>query len=62
VLALGGYVASTDSGAAQPDSAVTAIAVGFSVVPAALVATSLLVLRRYRLDEAMVRQRTGVET
>ena len=34
VLALGGYVSSTDSTAAQPDSAVTAIGLGFSVVPA----------------------------
>ena len=57
VLALGGYVSSTDSTAAQPDSAVTAIGLGFSVVPAVLVAVSLLLLARYRLDEAAV---TGV--
>ena len=54
VLALGGYVSSTNSAAAQPDSAVTAIAVGFSVVPAALVALSLLLLARYGLDESAV--------
>jgi glycoside/pentoside/hexuronide:cation symporter, GPH family len=61
VLAAGGYVASTDSAAAQPGSAVAAIALGFSVVPAALVAVSLVVLRRYRLDETLVRRGTAVE-
>ena len=55
VLALGGYVSSTDAGAAQPDSAHTAVAVGFTVLPAALVAVSLLVLRRYRLDPEVPR-------
>ncbi len=55
VLALGGYVSSTDAGAAQPDSAHTAVALGFTVLPAALVAVSLLVLRRYRLDPEVPR-------
>ncbi|NNM47265.1 MFS transporter [Knoellia koreensis] len=55
VLALGGYVSSTDSTAAQPGSAVMAITLGFSLVPAALVALSLVLLARYRLDEAAVR-------
>lgn len=50
VLTIGGYVSSTDAGAAQPDSARTAIALGFTVVPAVLVAASVVVLRRYRLD------------
>ena len=50
VLTVGGYVSSTDADAAQPDSARLAIAIGFSVVPALLVAGSMLVLRRYRLD------------
>ncbi|WP_404389244.1 MFS transporter [Humibacillus xanthopallidus] len=50
VLALGGYVSSTGTVAVQPDSAVTAIALGFSLVPAALVAISLLALRGYRLE------------
>jgi Na+/melibiose symporter-like transporter len=59
VLALGGYVSSTDSTAAQPDSAVTAIAVGFSVVPAVLVAASLLLLARYRLDASVVAATTS---
>ena len=34
VLAVGGYVSSTDADAAQPSSAHTAIAVGFTVIPA----------------------------
>lgn len=55
VLALGGYVSSTDAAAAQPDSARTAIAIGFTVLPALLVGASLLVLRRYRLDPEVTR-------
>ncbi|NHA66537.1 MFS transporter [Phycicoccus flavus] len=55
VLALGGYVSSTDAAVAQPDSARTAIALGFTLVPAVLVAASLLVLRRYRLDQEVPR-------
>ena len=55
VLTAGGYVSSTDAAAAQPDSAHTAIALGFTVVPALLVAVSLVVLRRYRLDEEVSR-------
>lgn len=54
VLAAGGYVSSTSGAVTQPDSALTAIAVGFSVVPAVLVAASLVFLVRYRLDEAAV--------
>jgi glycoside/pentoside/hexuronide:cation symporter, GPH family len=50
VLASGGYVSSTGSAVVQPDSAVSAIALGFSLVPAVLVAVSLLALRGYRLD------------
>lgn len=55
VLSLGGYVSSTDAAAAQPDSARLAIILGFTVVPAVLVAASLVVLRRYRLDEEVAR-------
>lgn len=55
ILAFGGYVSSTDSGAVQPDSARLAITLGFTVVPAVLVAVSLVVLRRYRLDEETAR-------
>ncbi|MCA1780711.1 MAG: MFS transporter [Dermatophilaceae bacterium] len=54
VLSLGGYVSSTDGLAQQPDSALTAIAWGFAVVPAVLVALSVITLVRYRLDQAEV--------
>ena len=49
VLALGGYVSSSGSTVPQSDSALTAIALGFSLVPAALVAVSLLSLRPFTL-------------
>lgn len=61
VLAIGGYVSSSAGAAAQPDSAVTAIAIGFSAVPAALVAASLLVLRRYTLTESAVAASLPIE-
>jgi len=54
VLAIGGYRSSTDGDVAQPDSALTAIVLGFSVLPAVLTALSLLWLRRYSLDAAQV--------
>ena len=50
VLALGGYVSSTTGDAEQPSSAVTAIVLGFSVIPALLTLLSLVFLRRYTLD------------
>jgi Na+/melibiose symporter-like transporter len=52
---------STTSGqtAAQPDSALTAIAIGFGVVPAVLMLVSLPVLRRYRLTEDQLRTLAG---
>ena len=49
VLALGGYRSSTDGDVAQPDSAQTAITLGFSVLPALLVVVSLVWLVRYSL-------------
>ena len=49
VLALGAYRSSTGSEIVQPDSALTAITLGFSVLPACLVLLSLLWLRRYSL-------------
>ncbi len=49
VLALGHYRSSTDGGVAQPASAVLAITVGFSVIPAVLILASLLALRGYSL-------------
>ncbi|MDO9458185.1 MFS transporter [Nocardioides sp.] len=52
VLALGSYRSSTDdSSIIQPDSALTAITLGFSVLPALLVVTSLWWLTRYGLDD-----------
>lgn len=54
VLSVGGYVSTTDRTVTQPDSALNAIVVGFSVIPAALIAVSLLSLRRYRLTQRAV--------
>jgi Na+/melibiose symporter-like transporter len=50
VLALGDYHSSTDGAASQPSSALTAIVIGFSAVPAILTLLSLVWLRRYTLD------------
>ncbi len=52
VLAAGGYRSSTGGSAAQPDSALTAIVLGFSLLPAALVLLSLVWLVRYSLDDS----------
>lgn len=55
VLALGGYHSSSGAaGLAQPSSALTAITLGFSALPAVLVLVSLVALARYSLgaDEA----------
>jgi GPH family glycoside/pentoside/hexuronide:cation symporter len=49
VLAIGGYRSSTDGDIVQPDSALTAITLGFSILPAVLVLGSLWWLRRYTL-------------
>lgn len=53
ILAATGYV-STVAGAAveQPDAAVTGIVLSFSILPAVLMAASLLTLRHYRLRRA----------
>ncbi|OLT22132.1 MFS transporter [Ornithinimicrobium sp. CNJ-824] len=49
LLSVTGFRSSTaDTVVAQPDAALTAIVVAFSVLPAVLVGASLLVLRRYR--------------
>lgn len=53
MLALGDYRSSTDGGAVQPDSAVTAIVLGFSLVPAALTLASLWWLSRYALGDPL---------
>lgn len=53
VLALGGYHSSKSADASlsvQPDSALTAIVIGFSALPAVLTLLSLFWLRRYDLD------------
>jgi GPH family glycoside/pentoside/hexuronide:cation symporter len=50
VLALGGYRSSTSGEVAQPDSALTAIVIGFSILPAVLTLLSLVWLSRYSLD------------
>ncbi|WP_211351958.1 MFS transporter [Haloactinospora alba] len=48
VLSVGGFVPSTAaSDAAQPDSALLAILLGMSLLPASLTAAGMLVLRRY---------------
>ncbi|MEZ3160283.1 MFS transporter [Microbacterium sp. BWT-B31] len=53
VLAATGYASSTAGQAVvQPDAAVTGIVVSFSVIPAALIAVSLVTLARYRLRRA----------
>jgi Na+/melibiose symporter-like transporter len=49
-LSLGGYRSSTTGDLTQPGSALTAIVLGFSVLPAALTLLSLAWLGRYRLD------------
>ena len=50
MLALGGYLSSEGRDLSQPDSALTAIALGFSLVPAALTLASLWWLRQYTMD------------
>jgi glycoside/pentoside/hexuronide:cation symporter, GPH family len=56
LLAVTGFV-ETEGGAIvdQPPAAITGIVVGFAVVPAVMVLSSLLLLRHYDLDEAAVR-------
>jgi len=57
ILAVGGYVSSgSDEAVTQPDSALLAIAVGFSLVPAILIAMSLLILRHYDLDSKLTEE------
>lgn len=52
VLAAGSYRSGTTGDLVQPESALTAITLGFSLLPAALVLLSLVWLVRYRLDDA----------
>lgn len=55
LLTVGGYVSSSGEAAAQPDSAITAIVVGMSVVPAVVLVLSCWCLTRYRLGAVEVR-------
>lgn len=50
VLTFGDYRSSTSGDVAQPDSALTAIVLGFSLLPALLTLVSLAWLARYSLD------------
>lgn len=59
VLALGGYLSSEGREITQPDSALTAITLGFSVLPAVLTLLSLWWLRQYTLDAAEVAAAEG---
>ncbi len=65
VLAVTGYIESTGPGVMQPNSAITGISLSFSVLPAAIVALSLVTLRRYRLRkadiEALARDQPSVD-
>ena len=59
VLAWGGYAASAGGEVAQSARAVDAIHLGFSLVPAVIIAVSLVVIARYDLDEQTVRASTA---
>jgi Na+/melibiose symporter-like transporter len=50
LLAVAGYVAG-GAEVPQPGSAITAVRLGFSLLPAAVVLVSLPVLARYRLED-----------
>lgn len=54
ILAVGGYRSSDSGDVLQPDSAITAITLGFSLLPALIVLASLWWLRGYTLDESEV--------
>jgi Na+/melibiose symporter-like transporter len=62
VLAAGGYVSTRTGSVTQPDSAVTAIVLGFSVLPAALTLASLWWLARYSLTPQVVAAATATGT
>jgi Na+/melibiose symporter-like transporter len=50
ILSIGGYVSTVDASAAQPSTAVTAILLGFSLLPGILVALGIPLLRRSVLE------------
>jgi Na+/melibiose symporter-like transporter len=63
VLAVAGYVSSTvDETVTQPGSALAAVRLGFSVLPAVLVLASLPLVRAYRVTAADVAAATGSPT
>lgn len=54
-LVEGGFISSTaDVDVTQPDSALTALLLGFTLLPAALMVVAIVFQRRYRLDPARV--------
>jgi GPH family glycoside/pentoside/hexuronide:cation symporter len=57
VLQTGRYVSSTDSTATQPPSAITAILIGASILPAVLIALAIPLLRRKTLEPRPVEPR-----
>lgn len=60
ILAATGYVSSiAGETVVQPDAAITGIVVSFSLAPAALIALSLLALRRYPLRRADIQSQQG---
>jgi len=59
LLAVGGYVSSTGGTVDQPASAVTAIVLGFSLVPGLLTLASLWWLSRYSLSAQEVAEATS---
>ncbi|GAA3635799.1 MFS transporter [Microbacterium awajiense] len=60
ILTVTGYVSSTAGElVSQPDAAIAGIVVSFSVAPAALIATSLISLARYRLRRADIEDAVG---
>jgi Na+/melibiose symporter-like transporter len=54
VLAIGGYRSGSADEVVQPDSALTAITLGFSLLPATVIVLSLWWLSRYTLDATEV--------
>ena len=61
VLAIGGYVSTVEGRTVpQPATAVTAIALGFSILPAILIACSIPVVLRYSLSEQRLEEIVAV--
>jgi GPH family glycoside/pentoside/hexuronide:cation symporter len=52
LLAVAGYVSSTGDDITQTSAAVTAVRLGFSIVPAGIVLAAVPVFARYRLEDA----------